>query len=1267
MKNVEIKQVNITVNGQKISAPEGKTILEVVRQQKLDDIPTLCHDDRIEPYGSCFLCVVEVKGMNRLAASCCTPVAEGMDIVTDNPRIRASRKTSLELLLSNHYADCIGPCINKCPAGVDAQGYIALMSQGKYEAALKLIKQRNPLPLSIGRVCVRDCETACRRDLVDEPVGINHLKRYAADLDALKNHQWTPEIKDANGKRVAVIGGGPSGLSCAYYLTLDGYRVTIFEQRPRLGGMLMYGIPEYRLPKEILDREIDWITGLGIDVKTNSAMGRDFDLSSLSKEGYDAVFLAVGAHKASAMRLEDEDDTEGVLGGIEFLRNFTEGPVWVNGHVVVVGGGNTAIDAARTALRCGAEAVTIVYRRSIKEMPAHDEEIHAALDEGIDICFLNNPTQIVKDPKNRLRGIVCVKMELKEAGPGQRPRPVPVEGSDFFMPCDLLISAIGQAVDTSFNKGESGVNLEQWGTIITDPESLETSVKGVFAGGDAVTGPDTAINAIAQGKQAARAIEAYLDRSKSAAAGKPFLSFKHRFSEMSESELSHVIPAPRNKMPELPMTERTGTFCEVEQGYSANQVKSEIMRCLECGCSEYDDCQLRLRADQMGVNIAPFLGETRKYPVDARHPFIKLDPNKCINCGRCVRTCSEILDVSALGFVHRGFKAVVKPAMEKALADTNCIACGNCIDTCPTGALSEKYPFKVLGTLPKENHESVCNFCSIGCKINVKTIHDDMFYVANTPGILENSHNNGYLCTRGRFGHRFLSNNPDRLIRPMIREKGILKETGWLEAIDAMVNRLEAITRKHGPGAVAITGSPKMSNEELYLLQKLARAGLKTNNTGSFSQLFSAPDQTGLDGALGITTSTATMDDIADADVVIVVNGNLSPQNLVMELKIKDARKKNNTRFVLFNSAEIPAAHWADLWVDSRKGSNTALLNGIIREMIAGSHVDPAQKNTPGFRELANHVESFTPQNVCESAGITTDKYRELLDNVTPKERKIVFVYNIDASSEKSPGDLEAIGNLLLLSGRMTTGSANGGIIVMRQHVNSAGLMEMGVHPGFLPGYVKPFEIEAIDTVANAWNTDLTDVFTPDPVPLTQQLLQGEIKALLVFGEDPLAAAENRKYFNGLEFLAVHDLFNTPTTAEADIIIPASSFLEEEGSYLNCDRRMQYVRPALPAKVDMPTWKFLMTLANHFGMKNQYASVAEISHELRGVNRLIKGGLQSGDFLENPLNSGCFNREGKQVFRVSVTEGDSHKPEPQPLTYGETYSKIMQMSLELRN
>ena len=408
-----MKNIKVIINGQEIVTTTGKTILEVVRENNLDQIPTLCHDDRIEPFGSCFLCVVEVKGMNRFVPSCSTPISEGMVITTKNDRIESSRKTALELILSNHYADCIGPCIDSCPARVDAQGYIALISMGKYAEALRLIKEKNPLPLSIGRVCVRNCEDVCRRCYVDDPVAINYLKRYVADIDLKK--QWIPELKPKTGKKVAIVGGGPAGLTAAFYLSLQGHSCTILEKLPKLGGMLRYGIPSYRLPREVLDTEIKWITDLGVEVKTQVEMGRDFSVESLKKEGFDSIFLGVGAHKASSMRLEHEDEIEGIYRGIDFLRKIEmEGKRKLHGTVIIVGGGNTAIDAARTSLRLGADKVKIVYRRSIDEMPAHHAEIEAAQEENIEISILTNPKSII-DKDGKLTGIECLKMELQES------------------------------------------------------------------------------------------------------------------------------------------------------------------------------------------------------------------------------------------------------------------------------------------------------------------------------------------------------------------------------------------------------------------------------------------------------------------------------------------------------------------------------------------------------------------------------------------------------------------------------------------------------------------------------------------------------------------------------------------------------------------------------------------------------------------------------------------------------------------------------------
>ena len=1238
-----MEQIKVTINGKEVVTTAGKTILEVVHENNIDKIPTLCYDGRIEPYGSCFLCVVEVEGMNRFVASCCTPIAGGMKIHTDNERIRGARKTALELLLSNHYADCIGPCINNCPANVDAQGYIALISMGKFEEALKLIKQQNPLPLSIGRVCVRDCEVACRRQIVDESVGINHLKRYVADLDA--QHKWVPQLKESSGKTVAVVGGGPAGLTCAYYLTLDGHKVTIFEKLSRLGGMLMYGIPEYRLPKKTLQDEIDWITGLGVDVKTNVEMGKDFNVDSLFKEGFDSVFLGVGAHKASTMRLEHEEDTKGILWGIDFLRQLPDGVPKLKGTVVVVGGGNTAIDAARTALRCGADEVKIVYRRGLKEMPAHEEEIHAAQAEGIEINFLTNPKAIIRDKNKKLKGIVCLKMKLEEAKPGERPRPVPIDGSDFEIPCDFLIGAIGQAVDSSFADQDKNLRLQRWGNIDTDSNTLETSIKGVFAGGDAVLGPFTAIASIAQGKIAAQSIDQYLRTGKVEKRKGKFLSFKHKFSEVSEHELSHFEKVKRNRLPELDVKKRIKTFDEVELGYSEEQGACEPTRCIECGCSEYYDCQLRLRADDFGIDITPFMGETRKYKVDTRHPFIVMDPNKCINCGRCVRTCNEILKVSALGFVSRGFRAVVKPAMEKALAETNCIACGNCIDTCPTGALTEKFPFKVLGTLPKENHEAVCNFCSIGCKVNFKVLHDEIFFVSNAEeGDVFQSHNRGYLCVKGRFGHRYLMEN-NRLTTPLIKAGKGFDEAKWEEAAEQIAQRLKGIIDKYGPQSVAVFGSPKMSNEELYLLQKFARTGLKTNNIDCFSNLLYGLDRDAFDESVGITASTASMDDIQTADVVVVMNGNLSEENLVMELKIKQAQKNNGTKLVVINSSEIKLTRFADLWVDSRKGSNTIMVNGIMRELIERGLADKAQVKLDGYKDLKEMTAGLTPEKVTEAVDITLEKYNQLIEWIGDPDKKVVFIYNNDSPREKAGNDLKALGNLLLLTDRFK--QEGGGIILTREYANSTGIEVMGVTPRYLPGYVKPFESGEIARIGKSWKTDLESVF--QPVNLEDKLLKGEIKALLVFGEDPLVEGDNRKYLKDVEFLVVHDMFLTATAEEADVVLPAAAYIEQDGSYTACDRRVQEVRRIMAPKNGLENWKVIQLLAEQFTKTLTYKTVADITAEIGKVNRFNGNG--------NPFNKGYYNKEGKPRFVTYTTDTATLNPELPTLLYSENFYK----------
>lgn len=1232
-----MENITLTINGHSVTASKGKTILEVVHENNLDKIPTLCHDPRIEPYGSCFLCVVQVEGMNKLVPACATIANNGMVIQTNNEKIRESRKSVIELLMSNHYADCIGPCINNCPASVDAQGYIALIAEGKYEEALKLIKLTNPLPLSIGRVCVRNCEEVCRRCFVEDPIGINFLKRFVADKD---NNNWMPDKKAPNGKKVAIVGGGPAGLTCAYYLTLEGYSPTIFEKLPELGGMLRYGIPEYRLPKEIMDSEIQWILDQGISVKKNVEMGKDIFINQLKESGFGAIFLSVGAHKATAMGLEGENQIQGVYKGIDYLREVeTLGASKMKGTAIIVGGGNTAIDAARTALRCGADNVKIVYRRSLKEMPAHFSEVEAAQEEGVEILFLTLPKNIIAED-GKLKAIECLKMQLEEAKPGERPRPVVVPGSEFTIDCDYLISAIGQQVDLSFIQHEPDCKLERWGTVIVNNETYETSIQGVFAGGDVVNGPLTAVSAIGQGKKAAAAIDEYLKTGYIKKKNKKFYSFKHRFGELPDSEFAQFEKVDRAKMPEIPISDRQFNFKEVELGLTEEQIIKEAFRCLECGCSEYYDCDFRKYGDEFNIDISDYLGDVRKFKIDSRHPYIEFDPNKCINCGKCVRTCSEILDVSALGFVNRGFKSVVKTAMEKPLLETNCITCGNCIDVCPTGAIVEKLPFRRLGTLPKTNHQTVCNYCSLGCNINFKVLDDDLFFVSNSTEEIINTKNDGYLCVKGRFGYRHLLEN-NRIKSPSIRENGEFVDVNMNEAISFSSNKIKEIVEKYGPESVAVFASPKMTNEELYLIQKLARAGIKTNNITSLSNLFYGEESDCLDDYYGATVSTSTIDDIKNTDVIIVMNADMD-DNMIMELKIKAALKRG-VKLIVISSSETNLTKRADLWIDSRKGTNTILINGIINELLPGGN--------NGNADLKEIVSKYDRQTISEFTGVSTEKYRKLIELMKDNKTNITFVYNLDSIKEKSKNDLKSILNFMSITKR--THKENNGLIILREFSNSTGSQDMGINPQYLPGYVKFSETKEINRIGNIWNTDLSKVFKPTDIEMN--LLQGKIKAVLIFGENPLAEENNRKYFNDIEFLMVMDAFGSETAMEADVVLPITSYIEQHGTYTSCDTMIQKVIPVMKNKNNLENWQIISKLVNNFIANSNYDSFEQLFREIRNVNRIYNK-CGEGDYWNKNKNNIEFFKNQKEAdylyYDIDMTTLNPNKP---TLHYSDNY------------
>ncbi|MCX7959087.1 MAG: FAD-dependent oxidoreductase, partial [Deltaproteobacteria bacterium] len=647
--------VKIKINGKEISADPSMTILNAARENGIE-IPTLCYDPRLPPYGSCLVCVVELRNQNRLVMSCTTPVAEGMDIYTDSEMALESRQKALSMLLSNHYADCRGPCYINCPANVDVQGYLALANAGLYYEALELIRETNPMPLTCGRVCVRYCEANCRRKDIDSPVAVNVMKRYVSDLE----YDRLPPPKPApkNGKKVAIVGGGPAGLTCAYYLAKQGYSVTIFDKQPKLGGMLRYGIPEYRLPQEILDKEINYLLAHGIEAKNNVKIGSDITLSQLRKD-YDAVYVAVGAWTAKPMGIENENH-HSILSGIKFLEQVKkDGPPRLEGTVVVIGGGNTAIDAARTALRCGSKKVAILYRRTRNEMPADHDEVEDAIAEGVEIQFLVAPKKAVIEG-DKLRGIECYRMELGEPDSSGRRRPVAIKGSEFVYECSYIISAIGQEPVLDFAEN---LKITKWNTIEASPETYATNIEGVFTGGDVFTGPMAAIDAIGAGRKAAMVIDTYIRTGKTERLKTDFLSKKTAVAELDKSFFESQPKTERTKIPKSDPKERIRNYKEVDHIITKDMAEKESLRCLSCGCNSVFDCDLKVFSGEYAARQESYHGKAKKYRVDDRHPFIILDANKCILCGRCVRYCSDVIGISALGFVNRGFDTVVKPCL----------------------------------------------------------------------------------------------------------------------------------------------------------------------------------------------------------------------------------------------------------------------------------------------------------------------------------------------------------------------------------------------------------------------------------------------------------------------------------------------------------------------------------------------------------------------------------------------------------------------------
>ncbi|MCX6243657.1 MAG: molybdopterin-dependent oxidoreductase [Bacteroidetes bacterium] len=1165
--------LNIILDGTIVKGNPGETILELARRHGTE-IPTLCNDDRLEPFTSCYVCVVEVEGMRGHQPACSTKITEGMKIITDNEGIRKSRKMALELMLSNHYADCLGPCKQTCPAGVDVQGYISLIEKGLYNDAVALIKETNPLPAICGRVCVRPCENECRRNLLDEntPVGIDYLKRFASDIDLQSKTKFVPEIQPSTGKKVAIIGAGPGGLSAGYFLQVMGHQADIFEASDKSGGWLRYGIPEYRLPNDIVDQEVKNITDLGVKIHYNKKLGGNLSFKEL-KDQYHATILTIGSQRGTGIGCEG-DDAENVFSGIDFLRNMEatgQRYDFTGKTIAVIGGGNTAMDCCRTSIRCNAKKVYVIYRRTEKEMPANPIEIHESKLEGVEYMFLTLPHKVNKDESGKLKSITCIKMELGEPDASGRRRPVPIEGSDFTVEVDYALAAIGQKTDVNFiddiNASAEGGKLQinKWGDIDAKKETLQTGIPSVFAAGDGVTGPATIIEAIAQAKTASNSAHQYLMGLPVEPVKKVFTSKKDQFrKQVKEDYTGHFEKQLREEMPTMPPDQRFN-FKEVELGYASEEVAHhETQRCLECGCTAFFNCDLQKYSTEYNANQKSFTGEFKEYKVDFRHPYIEIDNNKCILCGRCIRICREVVGANALGFVNRGFDTFVAPSMGDKLQDTFCESCGMCLSTCPTGALTENVLFKP-GPVKTTSADSICNYCSVGCAITLEHKNGFVMQVNGKKGLVNTD---GNICRYPKFGYSYL-NDRNRILKPMLKVDGKFNEITFEEAFSLVKEKITQVK----PDENAFFAGGRLTNEELYLVQKLARAAAKTNNIASFHYLGQG------DAWKSNCELNVPLANIREASKVYLIGTEINRDHAVAGFLVQNAKFMKKVPVSLVTVKQKNSMdHKVDEFLQIKsyyhfvKAVNHHLLTaGLQNGMFL-------EGRTAGFDAYKN--------------ALLKENFDELvkLSGVADKKTIVTFAedYNLQMNailffSEKeiSSATAKELFNLAMITGKL--GKTANGLISLKEKNNSQGLADMGITPDAGPGNVPMNDPEYLKLLEEKWNTRGLSTTHDDVLHLLET---GKLRNLFIFGEDPVGCATSDNVPNWISkagFVMVQDYFMTETAAAADLILPASFPFETGGSFTNAQKVIQEFDAVMTPKVEQTNIDQLSGLLKKFG------------------------------------------------------------------------------------